>query len=300
MEYNLEFKIKKAEWYEKSGKSLHAVQIYNSIINEHPEYVQSFTKLALLYEKRGQIDAAKDVYKTGLKFNSKNSELTLNCGQFFIRNKFWNDALHVLKEISPEEEPLVSLLIAYAYFNLDEYELSKINLLKFIISDEKPELIHEAYLFLAKIEYFLNRFEDANKYIRKAELLLNDYWELHFVKAKVLYRLKMYSHSAGSIQWALKLNPKEPELHSWAGKIYIKCEDFEKAERHLLVYLESQKSAPAETHLALADALQKQNKLLEAEKFLNSALMLDPKNLDISERKRKLSKLINSTRPSDV
>ena len=300
MEYDIEYKIKKAEEFEKSHKNLHAVQLYNSIINEHPEFIQSFIKLALLYEKTGQIDAAKDAFRKGLKFNSKNAELTLSCGQFFIRNKFWNDALDVLKVISPEEEPLVSLLIAYAYFNLEDYELSKINLLKFIISDEKPELIHEAYLFLAKIEYLFNRFEDANKYIRKAESLLNDYWELYFVKAKVLYQLKMYSHAAKSIKRALKLNQREPELHSWAGKIYIKCEEFENAERHLIKFLESQKSVSAETHLALADVLQKQNKLVEAEKFLNAALVLDPKNLDISERKRTLSKLINSTTASDV
>jgi tetratricopeptide (TPR) repeat protein len=300
LEYSLEHKIKKAAEFEKSGKTLHAIQVYNSLINENPEFIDSFIKLASLYEKTGQIDSAKDVYKTGLKCNSKNFDLLLSNGQFFIRNKLWVDALDILKNLSPEDEPFVSLLIAYAYFNLEDYDLSKMHLLRFVISDEQSELIYEAYLYLAKIEYVFDRFEDALKYIDKAELLLNDYWELHFVKAKVLYRLKMYSNSAEAIKLALKLNSKEPELHSWAGKIYIKCEEFEKAERHLITFLESQKTVSSETHLALADAFQKQNKYLEAEKFLNAALLLDPQNLDISERKKIISNLINSTTASDV
>jgi len=300
LDYSLEYKIKKAAEFEKSGKNLHAIQVYNSLISEYPEFVDSFLKLASLYERTGQIDSVKDVYKSGLKFNSKNIDLLLSSGQFFIRNKLWVDALDILKTISPEDEPFVSLLIADAYFNLEDYELSKMHLLKFIISDEQPEWIHEAYLYLAKIEYILNRFENAFKYINKAELLLTDYWELHFVKAKILYRLKMYSTSAEAIKWALKLNSKEPELHSWAGKIYLKCGKFEKAERHLVTFLESQKTVSSETHLALADAFQNQNKYLEAEKFLNAALLLDPQNLDISERKKILSNLINSTTASDA
>lgn len=300
MEYSLEHKIKKAAEFEKSGKNLHAIQIYNSLINEHPEFIDSYIKLASLYEKTGQIDSVKYVYEKGLKFNSKNIDLLLSSGQFFIRNKLWVDALDILKYISPEDEPFVSLLVAYAYFNLEDYELSKMHLLKFIISNEQPELIHEAYLYLAKIEYIFNRFEDAFKYISKAELLLNDYWELHFVKAKVLYRLKMYSNSAKAVNWALKLNSKEPKLHYWAGKIYLKCEEFEKAERHLLTFLESQKTVSSETHLALADDFQKQNRFSETEKSLNAALLLDLQNLDISERKKILSNLINSITASDA
>jgi tetratricopeptide (TPR) repeat protein len=279
LDYSLEHKIRKAAEFEKSGKYLHAIQIYSSLIKEHPHYIDSFILLALLYEKTEQIDSAIDVFKTGLNLNSKNTDLSMSSGQFFIRNKLWNDALSVLIDVSPEEKPLVSLLIADAYFHLNEHELSKMHLLRFIISDEQPKLIHEAYLYLAKIEYLFNRFEDAMKYVRKAELLLNDLWELHFVKSKILYKLKMYSHSAKAIEWALKLNSKEPELLSWAGKIYIECEDFEKAESHLIKFVESQQSASTENHLALADALQ---------------------NPDISERKKTLSKLINSITASDA
>jgi tetratricopeptide (TPR) repeat protein len=279
LDYSLEHKIKKAVEFEKSGKYLHAIQIYSSLIKEYPDFIDSFIRLALLYEKTEQIDSAIDVYKTGLDLNSENTDLSISSGQFFIRNKLWNDALSVLIDLSPEEKPLVSLLIADAYFHLNEHELSKMHLLRFIISNEQPELIHEAYLYLAKIEYLFSRFEDALKYICKAELLLNDFWELHFVKSKILYKLKMHSHSAKAIECALKLNSKEPELQSWAGKIYIECEEFEKAESHLNKFLELQQSASTKTHLALLDALQ---------------------NPDISQRKKTLSKLINSITASDA
>jgi tetratricopeptide (TPR) repeat protein len=299
LEYRLEYKIKKAVEFEKSGKILHAVQIYNSLIDENPGYIDSFIRLALLYEKTGHIESVKKTYKKGLKFNPNDTALSLSSGQFFIRNKLWGEAEKVLKNVSPEEEPLVSLLIAYAYFNMEEYEIAKMHLLKFIISDVQPELIHEACLFLAKIEYIFHRFEDALKYIHRAELLLNDFWELHFIKAKILYRQKMYSHSASEIKLAIKLNSEEPELHSWAGKIYIKCKDFEKAEDHLIKFIRSQDSVSTDTHLDLADVFQEQNRFSEAERYLNEVLKNDPENPEISRRKETLSKLINSIPASD-
>ena len=300
MDYSLEYKIKKAFEFENAGKILHAMQIYNSLVKEFPDLIDSFIRLASLYEKTGQVDSAVEIIKQGIRLNPKNSELLLNSGQFFIRNKLWRDTVEVLKDISPEEEPIVSLLVAHAYFNLEEHELAKIHLLQFIISDEQPELIHEAYLFLAKIEYFFNNLDSALKYISKAELLLNDFWELHFIKAKVLFKQKMYSHSIKAIESAIRVNSKEEGLHSWAGKIYIKGGEYEKAESHLIKFMQLQKSVSVEIYLALADTFQMQNKFLEAKQFLNEALKLHPENPDISKRIKLISNIINSTKVSDA
>jgi tetratricopeptide (TPR) repeat protein len=300
MQYSLEHKIKKASVFENSGQHLHAIQIYDQLIRTYPGFIDSFIKLAALYERTGQTDSAKKVYYEGMKLNPSNSDLSINAGKFFIDHKFWNDAIIAMKDLSPDEEPLVSLLIAEAYYNLKEYELSKMHLLRFVISDEQPELIHQAYFILAKVEYLLNRYDDALKYVNKAKLFLNDFWELHFIKAKVFYSQKMYAHSAKEIRLSLSLNSKVPELHCWAGKIYIECEDFEKAEKHLIRFLELHDKVSAETYLALADALQKQNKFSEAEKYLNEASSSDPENQDIPKKIKNLSKLINTNSASDA
>lgn len=299
MEYRAEHKIKKAREYESIGKHLHAIQLYRSLINEYPEFTDSFIRLAELYEKSGQINTAISVYNSALNLNPKNTELSIVSGHFFLRQQLWQNALDVLSDISPGEVPIVSFLIGLAYFNLEDFEISKLHLLKFIFSNEQPELIHQAYLYLAKIEYTLNRFEEGLKFIRKAELLLNDFWELHFIKAKLMYQLKMYSHAVKEIKLAFNLNSKEHIVNLWAGKIYLKCEEFEKAEIQLRDYIENRTSVSPETHLELVDAIQKQNKLSEAAKYLDAALLNDPKNFEILERKKTLSKIINSNTAID-
>jgi tetratricopeptide (TPR) repeat protein len=300
MEYRAEHKIKKAKEYEKLGKHLHAIQLYRSVINEYPGFIDSFIRLAELYEKSGQLNSAISVYKSALNLNPQSTELAFVSGQFFVKQELWQDAIDTLTCVSPEEEPLVSFLIGFAYFNLEDYEISKMHLLKFIISDEQPELIHQAYLYLAKIEYTLNRFEEGLKFIRKAELLLNDFWELHFIKAKLMYQLKMYSHAVKEIEWAFNLNSKEPLLNLWAGKIFLKCLEYKKAEEHLTNCIEKGTSVSPEVHLELVDAFQKQNKLSEAAEYLDSALLQDPRNLEILKRKKNLSKIMKSNTAFDA
>jgi hypothetical protein len=64
--------------------------------------------------------------------------------------------------------------------------------------------------------------------------------------------------------------------------------------------MQSQKTVPAEIHLALAEVFQMQSKLLEAEKYLNEALKYDPNNQDIAKKMKTLSNLINSNTASDA
>ncbi len=288
MIYQAEHKIKRAREYESMGMNLHAIQLYKTIIDEIPDFSEAHIRLAELYEKSNRIKPAFGVYKSALNLIKKDTELSITSSQFFIRHEFWRDALEALSEISPEEEPIVSFFMGFSYFNIEEYELSKIHLLKFVISDEQPELIHQACLYLAKIEYKFNQYEESLKFIRRAELLLNNYWELYFVKAKVLYQLKMYTRSSRAIKKALALNKNEKLVNLWAGRIYYKSSEYYEAEKNFLKYIEKEKSVSSETHLELSDVLQKQNKFAGALKHIETALSGDPENALFLERKKNL------------
>ena len=79
-----------------------------------------------------------------------------------------------------------------------------------------------------------------------------------------------------------------------------KCEELEKAESHLVKFMQLKKTVPVEIHLALAEVFQMQSKFLEAEKYLNEALKYDPNNQNISIKMKTLSNLINSNTASDA
>jgi tetratricopeptide (TPR) repeat protein len=278
MDLKAQHKLKKASEFESQHKYLHAIQIYHSLMEEYPEYPEPFIKLAELYEHTGNAETALSVYEKIIHTQPDYIDLQLAFSQFLIRNKLWDMAIETLIRISPEDEPIISYFLGYTYYITKEYELAKINLLNFIISDEQPELIHEAYLYLAKTEYELGLFESASKYLSKAEMFFSNYWEVYLIRAKIRYQNNMPEHAAIAVEKALKLNEKESSVHFWAGKIYLNCRDFGKAEKHFKDYIDLCDEITSEDYSNLADVYYSADKFKEALNYFDKAIELDPEN----------------------
>ena len=70
----------------------------------------------------------------------------------------------------------------------------------------------------------------SDLFAKKAQELYNDSWELMLLFSKVYYYLEMFVHSADSITKALEIKRDEVAITHWAGKIYLKTEDFIRSE----------------------------------------------------------------------
>jgi tetratricopeptide (TPR) repeat protein len=292
VDYALLHKIKKAREFESQGKTLHAMQIYISILNETPDNVEANLRIAELYERTGHYYSAFKIYDQLTQSNTDSDEIAIYFAQFLIRFENWQEAIDALKNVSPDDEPLVSFLIGYSYFQLKEYELSRVHFLNFIISDEQPELIHESYFFLAKIEFKLSNLDDVKKYLQKASVLLSNNWELYLLEAELHYKLGSLTLAQKAINVALKLNKSTPMLYSWAGKIYLKSGDYKIAERHFLKYMKLVERPTIENITDLAEALVRQNKYRDAILNYDKALNLDPGNKVLINQKKQIEKLI--------
>jgi tetratricopeptide (TPR) repeat protein len=191
-EYWIQQKIKKAREFEAKGEALHSIQIFKSLIREYPEVTEPYFLLVELFEKQNNLKAAKTIFNNVYSLHPDSNEVKLFFAQFHIRTKNWIEAITILKNLSSEEIPIVSYLIGYSYFVLKDFEIAKVHLLNFIISKEEPEVIHQAYLYLAKIEIELKQFENALKYSKKAEVLFSDYiflWECMYIRLNRLKKL---------------------------------------------------------------------------------------------------------------
>lgn len=299
LDYKFQNKIKRAKEFEAKGKYLHAIQVYQLLIEEFPRVPDSYINLADIYQIIGKKKSAENILKLILNRQPDNYEIKLYYIQFLMHNEEWNEALNLLLSLSIED-PFASYLTGYCYFSLNDYELAKVHLLGFIISDEEPELIHEAYLILAKLEVELKQYENALKYAKKAEVMYDDDWELQLIIARIYYYLKMYTHSSDSVNKGIKLNKKEAVLYKWAGKINLKLVDYNKAKKCFEKYISLQKDITPNDYSYLADAYLKSGKLNEALIFYNSAIKLDPKNKRALEGKDKTNDLLNKKLVSDV
>lgn len=296
----LEYKLKTAKDYEAEGKWLHAVQIYNTLIDENPGYSDAYFGLALVYEKLSNIEPAIKLLHSFIEHNRENREVRLFFGQYLLKNSRWEDAVEVLSYIMPDEEPVVSFFLGYANFMLEEYEQAKINFLNFIDFSNQSELLHEAQLYLGKTELKLNNFENALGYLKKAEVIYSNFWELNLLLAEAYYYLGMYTHAVSPVEKAVSLNSGEPLVYEWAGKIYVRTGDYLKAEKYMLKHVDLKKDISSEAYAALADIYLKTKKLQNALDYFELALKLDPENQSAINGKRNANYLLNNQLVSDV
>ncbi len=299
LNFQLEHKMQLAKDLESQGKKLHAVQIYDSIIGEFPESTEAYFRLANLYEQLGNINPAIKLLRALVNLQPEDNEVRLFLGQFLLKNSLWNDAIEILSYILPEEEPVVSFFIGYAYFVQNEYELAKINFLSFISIENNNELIQEAYIYLAKIELKLKNFEDALKYAKKCDMVYSNFWELNLIYAETYYNMGMYAHGISPIEKAIKLNPAEPSPYEMAGKIYLKIGDYPKAEANFLKYIESIENASSDTYAGLAEACLNNQNPKDAMAYFDIALKLDPANEQAKKGKAKASSILKKNMVSD-
>ncbi len=295
-----EHKISLARAFEAEGRPLHAIQIYQSILEEYPDEIETYIRIANLYEMTGNALPAIKLLRQFLEDKPENKDMRLFLGQLLLRNSKWEEAVEALSFILPQEEPVVSFFTGYANFMLEEYELAKISFLNFISIEKQSELVHEAYIYLAKIELKLKNYEEVLKFARKAEAMYSNFWELNKIYAETYYSLGMYAHAVQPVEKAIKLNPENPASYELAGKIYLKLGDYTKTEKNFLRYIESIEDASSDIYTKLAEACMKNNKAKDALAYYDIAIKLDPKNNAAIAGKNNASSIIDSSVASDV
>ncbi|MEI7812563.1 MAG: hypothetical protein WCJ01_09070 [Ignavibacteria bacterium] len=282
----VEFQLKKAAEFESQGKFLHSIQIYHSIIRENPEHIPGYIKLATLYERMENLNAAVGLLEHYLYHVTDNNDIRLFMGEIYLKNRMWNEAVSVMSLIALEEQPLVSFFLAHAYFMLNEFESSRVHYVTFLNNNDNTEYHFESYLFLAKCCIEIEKFSEAMSYINKAEKIYSN-WETSWLMGIIYYYQSMYYHAVIAFEKAIKLNEKEISLLEWAGKSYLKLGDYINAYKHLLKYINFVgPSSAAYTDIAIACLnLQKTD---EAVLYFDTAIMLDPKNQIALEGKKKM------------
>jgi tetratricopeptide (TPR) repeat protein len=208
----------------------------------------------------------------------ENIEKRMYAGQYFIKYAMWNEALDVLEYVMAEEESYVSYLRGFAYYQLKDYELSKINFLNFVIRESDNSLKHEGFLFLAKDCIELKDYKSAENYLNKIETTYSSYWEFQYLSALVFQNIGMLEHALTCVEKALKLNSKNPEIFALAGQLQLRQGDYKKAERRFHKCIELKEDLSSDIYTGLAEACLKSDKMKDALAYYDTALKLDPEN----------------------
>lgn len=264
--------------FKAQGKYLHAIQICEQLLNEYPNNSDIHFELAGLYELSGNLNSSFYLLETYLVNNPDDKEVRFYYGQFLLKNQKWNKAVEIFSQFIPEEKPIALFFLGYSYFMIKDFEMARINYLDFLTLEADSELVNESYLYLAKIEIELKDYEQALAYIKKSELLHNAYWELHLIYAICYYHLGMDTHAVLSIEKSIKLNSKAISTYEWAGRIFFRAKEYEKAENHFIKFMEFSNEVSSQVYAELGEVFLHTNKKESALNYFDLALNIDPNN----------------------
>ncbi len=297
----IEQKMKLAAEYESSEKYLHAIQIYQAVIETDPGYSEAVIKTAGLFRKTGNSEAAIGSLKNFLADNPENRETRFYLAEFLMDDKRWDDAIEVLGSLSHNDEPVASFFTGYAYFMLEEYENALIYLNNFISYNPHSDLRFEAYFLVGKIEIEKKNYQGALAVLKKAEPVMGNLWEYNYLSALSYYNIGMYAHALSFAERSINLNREESSLYSLAGRIYLKLGDFLKAEKNLQKFLDIKGDITSDTLALMAEACFNNGKITEAMEYFDKSLTMDPANKLALDGKRNAAGILNErSRASDV
>lgn len=274
MDY-FDIKLKEAVELEEEGRFLHALQIYTSLHLDDPANKILIAKLAGIYDKLDNINAATRLLDEYIGENP-DDDLVLYYSEFLIRHNMFDKAVDVLSLVSGEHKSIANYMLAISYFNLEEFEIAKINLENFIEQNKGSNLIPDAYIYLGRTYIGLAQFDSALEVLKKAEKIFSLNWELHLVIAQIYYFKEMYFHAYDEIKKAIKLENNH-EVYEWAGKILIKMGEFENAEKYLRNSLHSD-NPKAEIYSLLGLTYLNTNEYQKAKDYFQKALSINPQD----------------------
>jgi len=273
----LDYKLKLASDFENNKKYLHALQIYEPLLN-NPDFERIATlRLSNIYEKLNKPDKSVNILATYCKNHQDDIILLKYFIHLLLRNNLYEEAINHLIHVQKDKYPDFYFLNGYANYHIAEFEIAKINFYEFLKNNSDSELVAEAHHYISKTLLRLNSTDEAQKHALIAEELTVNNPDIYLTLAQIYYQKKMYLHADEKVRRALSFSADNPIYIKWAGKILYKMDEYEKAELHFRSFLSS--SIPdAELYSLLGFSCLKNNKKEEAIKFFNKALGLDPKS----------------------
>ena len=142
--------------YAKKKQYDKALSLFQTIIQNKPDYVQAYINLANIYSEIGENARAIETYRKGYQYNPTNFELLLNFGQQLAFTSAENksqlqEALKLLDMAQKinDKHPVVYYSKGIAFLNLKEYNQAKNNFSQALFLD--PDFI-EARLEMETIQ----------------------------------------------------------------------------------------------------------------------------------------------------
>lgn len=175
---------------ENKSKLAEARKYFEEAVTLYPKYASAWFQLGTLFERENQKDSARDAYTRATAIDMKFLPPYLSLASLAFEERDWGAVLQLTNHI----------------LDLDPFNYGDTNSYVLDLDELNPA---EAYFYNAVANYQLNRIDDAEKSVLKAERsdLLTHFPQLHVLLAEIFTRKENYDGAILELRSYLELAP---------------------------------------------------------------------------------------------
>jgi superkiller protein 3 len=261
--------------YYEDGKADSAIEAWKSALEYLPEDGEIHNWLGVAYLKKNQMDSAIYYYKKSIELNKENYQAYNNLGYVYFKKGDYEKALKYF-----EKALAINPFFEQAQLN---YETTK-KILEGKRSLEAFELFEKAAnedSLEVQLGYYKKVISLDSNYVDAFNNIGVAYYYLGQIDSSIIYLKK-----------ALDLNPKYPEANNNLGFILSQLGLNKKAIPFFLKAIQERPNYIIAL-INLADSYYYLKDYNNAQKVLDEALKLDPENMDIKRRIRRIKYMMS-------
>lgn len=263
-----------AQQFVFDGKWLHAAQIYQRIIDEVPDYIDVYFRLANVYAELRNAVAAEQILLKALTQSPDNVDIIYALGSLHLRFHDLDNALHYFNQLLPLRLPQVHFNMGLIYFmkeNLGNAERH------FRLTVEYDPEFTQAYQTLGEVLLKSGQIKPAIDILQHAVNHEPRSWFIHYQLGIAFSMSKAWKKAADTFYRSLEIKPDNPDAMCLYADVLIKLRRLDEAESYLHKALSLDKSS-AEIHTSMALLALARSDKKSAKKYFNKALELDTTN----------------------
>ena len=255
-----------------------------------PQDAQGYINLGAIYQKQGNLEAAKAQYQKAYAINPNDEVILYNLASLYVQEKNYQGALNVYNKIL-EKNPSKADVLEYKAIALKElmrYE-EALSVYEQILASNPNNTSAKANIDNIVMNYFTGA--KLQNYMAQTAAKNPNSYEAQFNYALELHKNKNLTSALAYYQKALNLNPSKEEVYLNLAQIYIEDKNYDKAneicQKGLMIlsnsqklndYLTDIKNYNASSQYNSATALYEQK---QYQKALDKYLEIQNKNADV-------------------
>ncbi|MFP4547655.1 MAG: tetratricopeptide repeat protein [Fidelibacterota bacterium] len=260
-----------------------AAQYYNFLAQldpENTEYLKTSADLAILNQ---DIDKAIEIYQKLIKLLPDDEKIQNNFGEILsqVKEDKYNPLNYLKTMVNKHPENIENYKnLAYYYANNNEINSGLEVLLE---AQEKFPENADLLFIIGSLYHEKGNPEKALEYLDRALSFTEDTLQIYHLKATILEEAGKYTQSDSLYNYMIDKNPDDPiALNNYAYSLAVRGEKLEMAKDLVNKALKIVPENPSYLDTK-GWVLYKQNKYLEAEKYLQKALKAIGENAEILE-----------------